>query len=99
PRNFRRLVKARGTACALQTGGPMKLLTRLAPVFLFGLAAACGGSNKPAEEPDGSAENAGEAVDEAADDAADSAEKASESAGEAAEDAGDAAKDATKDEN
>src|SRR5688572_7231565 len=48
---------------------PMKLVTRFAPVFVFGLAVACGGSNKPAEEPDGSAENAGEKVDEAAEDA------------------------------
>lgn len=58
-------------------------------------AAACGGSNKPAENADH--RTTGEKVDDAAEKAEDKAEEATEKAGEAAEKAGDKAKAKTKD--
>ena len=66
--------------------------------FSLLLLPACGGSTKPAEEPDGPAERAGEKADQAADEAAESAEDASEEAGDKAEEAGDEIKEETKDE-
>lgn len=62
------------------------------------LAAACGGSQKPAEDQS-DANSASEKTKEAAKDAGEATEKATEEAGEKIEDAGDKVKEKTKDEN
>lgn len=67
-------------------------------VLVMSSALGCGGGDKPAESPEGPAENAGEAADEAAEDTGDAAEEAAEDTGEAAEKAGDEVKQETKDE-
>lgn len=63
------------------------------------LMTACGGKDKPAEEPEGPMEKAGEAVDDTASDVEDAAEKTVEDVGEAAGDTGDAVREGTKDED
>jgi hypothetical protein len=59
----------------------------------FAVSVACGGSNKPPEEP-----TAGDKAEEAAKDTGEAAEKAAEDAGDKAEEAGDKVKEKTKDE-
>lgn len=71
-----------------------KKLLSVTLISIFALA--CGGSNKPAENPDD--RTAGEKLDAAAEKTEESAEKASEEAGEKMEEAGDKAKEKTKDE-
>lgn len=68
-----------------------KKLLSVTLISLFALA--CGGSNKPAENPDD--RTAGEKLDAAAE----KTEEATEEAGEKMEEAGDKAKEKTKDED
>jgi hypothetical protein len=92
---------SRGTGAAVRTpleDYAMQRTKLYLATALCALLTACGGKDKPAEEPDGPVENAGESVDEAASDAEDSAEKATEEAGDKAEEAGDKVKEGTKDE-
>jgi hypothetical protein len=73
--------------------------TWLTLVLSLSMIAACGGSSKPAEDPDdGPAENAGEKVDQKAEEAEQASEDAAEKAGDKAEEAGDKVEEATKDE-
>jgi hypothetical protein len=73
----------------MKSSSGSQLLPALTALALFG-AIACGGSDKPAKEPEqGPMEKAGESVDEGAEKAEDKAEEGADKAGDAVEKATD----------